>query len=173
MISLLRGDLDWIVMKALEKDRTRRYETANGLAMDIQRHLNNEPVMARPPSRLYRLQKLVRRNKIVFAAGGAVALALLAGLGLSTWLFFRERETSHREARLRAEADDRTKITQAVMFVGQGQYDDAEEILKRLRSRSFQSHAGWGVCVSIRGRMDGASQPVAGGGGMLFRAYQN
>ena len=76
LISLLRGDLDWIVMKALEKDRRRRYETANGLAMDIQRYLNSEPVMARPPSRLYRFQKLVRRNKVVFAAGGAVAAAL-------------------------------------------------------------------------------------------------
>ena len=64
----MRGDLDWIVMKCLEKDRTRRYETANGLATDMQRHLNNEPVVARPPSRLYRLQKLVRRNKLAFAA---------------------------------------------------------------------------------------------------------
>ena len=66
LVHLIRGDLDWIVMKALEKDRTRRYETANGLAMDIQRHLNNEPVMARPPSNLYRFQKLVRRNKLAF-----------------------------------------------------------------------------------------------------------
>ena len=68
LIHLVRGDLDWIVMKALEKDRTRRYETANGLAMDIQRHLNNEPVVARPPSRLYEFQKTVRRHKFGFAA---------------------------------------------------------------------------------------------------------
>src|SRR5206468_7608287 len=54
LIHLLRGDLDWIVMKALEKDRARRYETANGLANDIERHLNNEPVVARPPSAAYR-----------------------------------------------------------------------------------------------------------------------
>jgi serine/threonine protein kinase len=54
LVSELRGDLDWIVMKALEKDRARRYETANGLASDIKRHLNNEPVVACPPSRLYR-----------------------------------------------------------------------------------------------------------------------
>ena len=59
----LQGDLDWIVMKALEKDRARRYQTANGLAMDVQRYLDNEPVLARPPSRLYRLQKLIRRNQ--------------------------------------------------------------------------------------------------------------
>ena len=60
----LRGDLDWIVMKCLEKDRTRRYETANGLAMDLKRHLNNETVVARPPSSAYRFQKTVRRNKL-------------------------------------------------------------------------------------------------------------
>src|SRR5205807_7646402 len=87
LIHRLRGDLDWIVMKTLEKDRTRRYETANGLATDIQRHLNNEPVAARPPSNLYRFQKLVRRNKVVVAASGAVLLALVAGLGLSLFLF--------------------------------------------------------------------------------------
>jgi serine/threonine protein kinase/Flp pilus assembly protein TadD len=91
LVHLLRGDLDWIVMKCLEKDRTRRYETANGLADDVTRHLNNEPVAASPPSRLYRLQKLARRNKVAFAAGAAVTAALVLGLGLSTWLFLREQ----------------------------------------------------------------------------------
>src|SRR5215470_3570237 len=80
LIHLLRGDLDWIVMKCLEKDRARRYETANGLARDIQRHLNCEPVVARPPSRLYEFQKTIRRHKFGFAAAGAVAAALLIGL---------------------------------------------------------------------------------------------
>ena len=79
-------------MKALEKDRTRRYETANGLAMDIRRYLANEPVVARPPTTAYRAQKLVRRNKLVFAAVGAVALALTTGLSFSTWSFLRERK---------------------------------------------------------------------------------
>ena len=82
---MLRGDLDWIVMKCLEKDRTRRYETANGLAADIRRHLNNEPVVARPPSSMYRFQKLVRRNKLAFAAGLAVAAALMLGIIVSSW----------------------------------------------------------------------------------------
>jgi len=100
----VRGDLDWIVMKALEKDRTRRYETANGLANDVLRHLNSEPVSARPPSRLYRFEKLVRRNKLVFAAAGAVAAALVIGLGLCTWLFFREQA-----ARRRAVAAEETQ----------------------------------------------------------------
>ena len=140
LISEIKGDLDWIVMKSLEKDRNRRYDTANGLAMDIQRYLDSEPVVARPPSRLYRLKKLVRRNKIVFAASGAVALALLIGLGLSTWLFFREREARfherdarERETQLRAEAEDRAKITQAVMVVSQGKYDEADEILSEVK----------------------------------------
>jgi serine/threonine protein kinase len=76
---LLRGDLDWIVMRCLEKDRTRRYETANGLAMDIQRHLRNEPVVARPPSTAYLLQKLFRRHRFGFAAAGAVLGVIVIG----------------------------------------------------------------------------------------------
>ena len=134
LISQLKGDLDWIVMKTLEKDRNRRYETANGLAMDIQRYLDNEPVLARPPSQIYRLKKLVRRNKITFLAGAAVALALFIGLGMSTWLFLRERATSQREARLRAEAEDRAKISQAVMFVSQGKFEDADGVLNQVKN---------------------------------------
>jgi serine/threonine protein kinase/WD40 repeat protein len=80
LVHLVQGDLDWIVMKALEKDRTRRYETANGLAADIQRHLNNEPVVACPPSKLYRFQKFVRRNKVAFAVGTFIAILLVLGL---------------------------------------------------------------------------------------------
>ena len=80
LVSLVRGDLDWIVMKALEKDRTRRYATANGLAADVQRHLNTEPVTAGPPGNLYRLQKLVRRNRLAFAAAATVAATILLAL---------------------------------------------------------------------------------------------
>src|SRR6266568_1209465 len=97
LIHLLRGDLDWIVMKALEKDRARRYETANSLAMDVQRYLANEPVVARPPSKLYRLQKMARRNKLAFAAGAAVLLALVAGLVVSNSFYLREK-ASHEQA---------------------------------------------------------------------------
>jgi serine/threonine protein kinase/WD40 repeat protein len=85
LIGLLRGDLDWIVMKCLEKDRARRYETANGLAMDLKRHLNHEPVVARPPSAAYRFQKLVRRNKLVFLAAGSISAALLIGVVVALW----------------------------------------------------------------------------------------
>jgi tetratricopeptide (TPR) repeat protein len=150
LVSLLRGDLDWIVMKALEKDRRRRYETANGLAMDINRYLNNEPVIARPPSRAYRFQKLVRRNKVVFAAGAAVTAALVIGLGTSTRLFFMERaarqravaaeqqqvrlreEAEHaeaREAELRRLAESREKITQATVLLSQDRFDEADALI--------------------------------------------
>ncbi len=90
LIHLIRGDLDWIVMKCLEKDRARRYETANGLATDIQRHLGNLPVSAGPPGNLYRFQKTVRRHKLVFAAAGAILTSLLIGLGVATIMFMRE-----------------------------------------------------------------------------------
>src|SRR5215472_11273043 len=88
----LRGDLDWIVIKAMEKDRSRRYETANGLALDVQRHLDNEAILARPPSRLYRFQKIVVRNKILFGAVGAIAALLVVGLVLVTASLGRERQ---------------------------------------------------------------------------------
>jgi serine/threonine protein kinase len=113
LIHELRGDLDWIVMKALEKERSRRYETANGLRVDIQRYLADEPVVARPPSTVYRFHKLVRRNRLAFGAAAAVLAALILGLAVSVSLFLREREARHRavvaeklqsDLRLQAEA---------------------------------------------------------------------
>jgi serine/threonine protein kinase len=143
LISLLRGDLDWIVMKTLEKDRRHRYETANGLAMDIQRYLSNEPVIARPPSQLYRFQKLVRRNKIIFLAGGAVAAALIIGLGVCTRLLIMERAAWQRavaaeqqaeqaranEAELRRLAETREKISRATVLLSQEKYGEAGQLM--------------------------------------------
>src|SRR5205809_1461319 len=78
---LVRGELDWIVMKCLEKDRNRRYETANGLARELERYLNDEPVQACPPSVVYRMRKLVRRHRrALTVATGAAILLLAAGL---------------------------------------------------------------------------------------------
>src|SRR5664279_744708 len=80
LIHLLKGDLDWIVMKCLEKDRRRRYETANGLAADIKRHLNTEPVVARPPSKLYEFQTVSYTHKFGFAVAAALFTVLAVGL---------------------------------------------------------------------------------------------
>ena len=100
-IHRVKGDLDWIVMKCLEKDRARRYDTANSLVADLNRHLNNEPVIARPPSAVYKFQKAFRRNTLAFTAAAAVATALLVGTGVSTWLAIeakRQRLTAQTEA---------------------------------------------------------------------------
>jgi serine/threonine protein kinase/tetratricopeptide (TPR) repeat protein len=116
LIHRLRGDLDWIVMRCLEKDRTRRYGTANSLADDVVRHLNSEPVSARPPSRLYRLERLVRRNKGTFVTGGVVAIALLLGLGFSLWTLVQEREARRQtlaaEQKAQAEAGKSQQVAE-------------------------------------------------------------
>jgi serine/threonine protein kinase/tetratricopeptide (TPR) repeat protein len=81
----IRGDLDWIVMKAIEKDRTRRYESASAFGDDIQRHLRHEPVSAGPPSATYRARKFVRRNRALVSGVVAVSLAVILGLAGTTW----------------------------------------------------------------------------------------
>ena len=81
----VRGDLDWIVMKALEKDRARRYETAGALASDVLHYFKNEPVAAGPPSAAYRLRKFAARNRAALAMGGLLAAALLLGVAVATW----------------------------------------------------------------------------------------
>ncbi len=101
---LVRGELDWIVMKALEKDRNRRYETANDLAADLRHYLDDEPVQACPPSAGYRLRKLMRRNKGLLTMLAVVFLALIAGTAVATWQAIR---TTHAErlARTRLQAE--------------------------------------------------------------------
>ncbi|MEO6995278.1 MAG: protein kinase [Lacunisphaera sp.] len=103
---LIRGDLDWIVMKALEKNRSRRYETANGLALDIQRHLQNEPVSARPPTTTYRVSRFVRRNRFAVIAVSAVALALVIGTVVSTMQALRARKAERLASVERSKAVD-------------------------------------------------------------------
>src|SRR5262245_28372966 len=89
LTKLVRGDLDWIVMKALEKDRNRRYETASAFAMDVQRYLADEPVLAGPPSAWYRLRKFMRRNKGPVLAASIIVIVLLAGIvGTTSGLFW-------------------------------------------------------------------------------------
>src|SRR5262245_37524286 len=85
LTTFVSGDLDWIVMRSLEKDRTRRYQTATGLADDILRYLSDQPIEARKPTRAYRPRKFIRRNKLAFAAACGIAISLVIGLGTSTW----------------------------------------------------------------------------------------
>jgi serine/threonine protein kinase/tetratricopeptide (TPR) repeat protein len=106
---LMRGDLDWITMKALEKDRTRRYETANGLARDIQRYLSDEPVEACPPSTTYRLRKFAKKNRAALTMAATFALLLITGAGVSIWQAVRATRAEGL-ARNAAEAERLAKL---------------------------------------------------------------
>ena len=155
LIHLLRGDLDWIVMKCLEKDRTRRYETANGLATDIARHLNNEPIAARPPGKLYLFQKSFRRNRPAYVAAASVIAALVLGLGAFAWMFLRERQAHLTQARLRKEAEIaraneaqlrrklevRVTVAQARTVSDSGNHHQAEELLNGIEPSLIEPDA--------------------------------
>jgi WD40 repeat protein/serine/threonine protein kinase len=153
LVHAVRGDLDWIVMRCLEKDRTRRYATANDLAADLQRYLDSEPVQARPPSNVYRLQKLVRRNRGAFAAAAGIAVALLVGTTLSTWLAIRAtraeksaRALQQQEYALRRQADAEkasarlneyiADINLAQQSLDEGNYGRAVQLLDKHRPAS-------------------------------------
>jgi serine/threonine protein kinase/WD40 repeat protein len=105
LTKLLRGELDWIVMKCLEKDRNRRYETANGLATDLRRYLDDEPVQACPPSAAYRFRKFARRNKLALATGVVVASAVLLAVTLAFTYVRVRRETRAKEIAARRATD--------------------------------------------------------------------
>jgi WD40 repeat protein/serine/threonine protein kinase len=158
-------DLDWIVMRCLEKDRTRRYETASALAADLKRHLENEPVTARPPSAAYRLQKAWRRNKLVYTSGVAVFLALAVGLTLAAfgWLqALTQRdaaELAREEIRRRAEETRRRayapEINAAFQALAENNLGRAIELLDRQRPklgeedlRGFEWRYLWQLCQS-------------------------
>ncbi len=176
---LVRGDLDWVVMRCLEKDRTRRYDTADALRSDLRSFLDNQPIAARPPGALYRFQKLVRRNKLAFAAGAGVALALLLGLGVSTWLFFKEREARRRavaaeqvERDLRQKAQTSELSARALLCWSEGRLDEAEslqrEALALWRRELGNQHPqvataleNLAAIVRDRGRLDEATQLYA------------
>ncbi|MGE3311552.1 MAG: protein kinase [Limisphaerales bacterium] len=132
LIRQLSGDLDWIVMKCLEKDRSRRYETANGLAADIKRHLQNEAVSARPPSVTYKLGRAVRRNKVVFASASVVAFSLVLGLSLAA-LGWR-RALAERDAAIASRLEAETARAGEAAQREQAQAAQAREV--QLRSQA-------------------------------------
>ncbi len=137
LTKLVRGELDWIVMKALDKDRNRRYESANGFALDVQRYLANEPVQAGPASAWYRLRKVVRRHRGPVLATGVVVAGLLAGVAVSTWQAVRatRSEATARRSAQTTQAINRYLIEDlfaaATPGQAQGRKITVEEVLDR------------------------------------------
>jgi WD40 repeat protein/serine/threonine protein kinase len=141
----VRGELAWIVMKALEKDRTRRYETANGFAADVQRYLAGEPVQAMPPSSIYRLRKFARKNRATIVAVSLILLTLLGGIiGTSLGLFEAERKARDADA-----AAEQARVAQGAEKQARKEADrgrkNAESKAEESRRRLIQLHAGNGV----------------------------
>jgi serine/threonine protein kinase len=132
----LKGDLDWIVLKAIAKDRTRRYESASAFAADLQRLLDNEPISARPPSTAYRVRKFVRRNRLVVAAGTVAVLALAGG---SIGLALLATKAAHARDRAELEAAKAKSINDFMIemlssadpWVGTGRHVTVEEALEQ------------------------------------------
>jgi eukaryotic-like serine/threonine-protein kinase len=133
----MRGDLDWIVMTALEKDRTRRYQTANSFAEDLQRCLANETVSARPPSRLYRFRKLVSRNKLEFAVIVIVLATLVAGLGVTGWSLAKEKRARQDADIARAEANRERKNAEIGEQKALSEAARSKEVTRLLKSTFF------------------------------------
>ncbi|MCO6046139.1 serine/threonine-protein kinase [Aeoliella sp. ICT_H6.2] len=176
----IRGELDWIVMKALDKDRGRRYETANGLAADIERHLNDEPVVAGPPLAHYRLAKFVKRNKLQVVAAAAVAAALVMTLvGTSVGMAWALRERSRAdteaaratlsaqaEAKARQKAQENEQRAVKQKEIAERELARATEI-KQLITQMLDSvdpvQAQGEDTTLLRGILDDASQRLAEG----------
>jgi eukaryotic-like serine/threonine-protein kinase len=136
----LKGDLDWIILKAMAKDRTRRYETPNALAMDLQRHLNHEPVTARPPSTQDRIAKFVRRNRTGVAAATVAIVAVLAGSAAATAGLIQARQQQQRAEREAATARQVSDFMVDLFHVSdpseaRGSTITAREVLDRGRDR--------------------------------------
>lgn len=179
LIHFVKGDLEWVVMKAIEKDRQRRYQTVNGLVMDLKRFIGNEAVVARPPSRIYLFQKFVRRNRIVVATTASITGALVLGLGLAYASYLRERDARHEQARLRLIAESarsnerrlrelssaRENIAQVAVMMSEGKIEEADAQLQRTPLSSIEpsleaanvlrSLGGWNA---MRGRWEQASE---------------
>jgi serine/threonine protein kinase len=167
---LVRGDLDWITMKALEKDRTRRYETANGLARDIQRYLSDEPVEACPPSATYRLRKFAKKHRAALTTAVALALLLIGGIGVSSWQAVRatraeaeanEAAEAARIARLDAEQQQEKALQSAAREAAERKKAEAA----RMRAQAKETEAN-AVVQFFEDRVFSAGRPKGEAGGL-------
>ena len=133
----LRGDLDWIVMKALEKERSRRYESADALRRDVSRFLHDEPVSASPPSTVYKVRKFVRRHRIGVAASTAIVLALLAGVVSTSVMAVRARAAEGAEAQRAEEAERERGRAEKGEAAARREAERAERIIRQYQSIFF------------------------------------
>ncbi|MCH8046795.1 MAG: protein kinase [Planctomycetes bacterium] len=128
----LKGELDWIVLRAMEKDRTRRYESASDLAADIERYLNDEPVEACPPSWVYRTRKFVRRHKAALTTTALVAAALLIGTAVSAWQAVEANAARDAEAAQREEADAQREVAEQQQKQAEDNLQTAMEVVNEM-----------------------------------------
>lgn len=179
---LVRGDLDWIVMKSLEKDRTRRYETANGFAADVLRYLADEPVQACPPSGSYRLRKFVRRNRVAMMTAGLVTAAVMAGTLVSIWQAVLARRAEQNavtawaeEFQRRQEVEDQRNRARDAEALARSSEEKARQSESEARavlqffqqnvlaaSRPLYQQGGLGIDATIRAVVDAAEPQIAG-----------
>jgi len=141
----IRGELDWIVMKCLEKDRARCYETASALALDVRRYLDNQPVLAGPPSRVYRIRKLIQRHRGAAVAAALVAGALLTGFGVAVWQAVLAQRAAIRADQQHQLADRRADETRRV-----------SDFQGRMLSQIDPTGAGVKLMSDLRARFDEA-----------------
>ncbi len=150
---LVRGDLDWIVMKALEKDRARRYETVNGLARDVERHLDGEPVVACPPTAGYRLRKFVRKHRVTVGVVAGFVLLLAVAAAVSTHLAIRAGRQKARAEQAERKARGQVEETKAVLgFL-------TDKVLAAARPEGQEG--GLGRQVTLRQAVEAAESQIA------------
>jgi serine/threonine protein kinase len=161
--TIVRGELDWIVMKALEKDRQRRYETANGLAMDIRRYLSGEAVVAAPPSNAYRFKKFIRRNRVMVSAGSAVAAALLVGMVAFAWQFkvaSDQRDIAVQAEQAEAEQRKAAEAARAEAVVQQTEAEKQEAEAKKQEAEAKKQAAIASAVAKFQSEMLAAVDPA-------------
>jgi WD40 repeat protein/serine/threonine protein kinase/tetratricopeptide (TPR) repeat protein len=149
LAKLVRGDLDWIVMKALEKDRTRRYETVGGFVDDIMRHLNHEVVQAVAPSLLYKFRKFLRRNQASVITSGAIAAAIVIGFIVSTIMYFQAEQAREKESVARVEAVEAKQQAEQAKEAEHNQRYIAENLLAKAQLERGVKLLNEGNCFGL------------------------
>lgn len=145
---LIKGDLDWIVLKSLEKDRTRRYETANAFSADLRRFLEDEPIAARPPSAMYRFEKMARKNRVLFGFLGTVAAMLLIGIGVSSYLARWAISEAQKAKAATSTAEAETDKTRKALRLAEQHRNEAETRQAESQASAERAQAILDVLVS-------------------------